>query len=289
MRTTATSAPWPGAEVTVGMGQMLVRGGRPAENLARAVDVIQRAAGEGCDLVVLPECLDVGWTHPAARELAQPIPGERSALLGHAARQSGVYVAAGLTEREGEQVYNAAVLLSPQGDILLKHRKINELAIAHDLYSIGDRLGVAHTPIGTMALSICADNFPSSLALGHALARMGARLLLSPSAWAVQADYDHQAKPYGALWLEAYTELARLYDLTVVGVSNVGPIEAGVWAGRQCIGCSLAVGPGGTVLAQGPYGDTAEALVVFRAQVRPPLAWGTDLAAVLRDRGYVGP
>jgi predicted amidohydrolase len=268
---------------------MLVRGGRPDENLARAAAVIAEAGHRGCDVVVLPECLDLGWTHPSARDLAEPLPGERSDFLARAAQEAGVYVAAGLTERDGDRVYNAAVLISPSGDVLLKHRKINELSIAHDLYSIGDRLGVVHTPIGTLALAICADNFPSSLALGHALARMGAQLILSPCAWAVEADYDNQARPYGALWREAYTQLARLYDLTVVGTSNVGPMEAGPWAGRQCIGCSLVVGPGGEILAQGPYGPLAETLVVVRTHLRPPIAAGTDLAPALQKRGYEGP
>ena len=80
---------------------------------------------------------------------------------------------------------------------------------------------------------------------------MGAQLILSPSAWAVDADHDNAREPYGKLWLDAYAELARLYDVTVVGVSNVGWLTAGPWAGRKCIGCSLAVGPGGSVLAGG--------------------------------------
>jgi hypothetical protein len=58
---------------------------------------------------------------------------------------------------------------------------------------------------------------------------------LSPSAWAVDADHDNAREPYGKLWLDAYTELARLYDVTVVGVSNVGRLTGGPWAGRKCI------------------------------------------------------
>ena len=34
---------------------------------------------------------------------------------------------------------------------------------------------------------------------GHALGRMGARLLLSPCAWAVDADHDNAREPYGEL------------------------------------------------------------------------------------------
>jgi predicted amidohydrolase len=100
--------------VRVGMAQTLVEGGRPAANLVRAVDAVRRAAGLGCRLVVLPECLDFGWTDQSARTLAQPIPGPHAAALAGAARDNGVYVAAGLVERAGGRVYNAAVLLSPR-------------------------------------------------------------------------------------------------------------------------------------------------------------------------------
>jgi predicted amidohydrolase len=87
---------------------------------------------------------------------------------------------------------------------------------------------------------------------------MGAQLLLSPSAWAVEADHDNSREPYGDLWRQSYRELARLYDLTVIGVSSVGRLAAGPWKGRKVIGCSLAVGPGGEILAEGPYGEDAE-------------------------------
>ena len=43
-------------------------------------------------------------------------------------------------------------------------------------------------------------------------------------------------------------------------MSNVGPITAGPWAGRKCIGCSLVMGPDGREVLQGPYGQDAEAV-----------------------------
>jgi len=57
--------------------------------------------------------------------------------------------------------------------------------------------------------------------------------------------------PYGETWLRAYRELCRLYGISIVGVSNVGWITDGPWKGRKVIGCSLAVGPMGEVLAKG--------------------------------------
>jgi predicted amidohydrolase len=272
-----------------GMAQIQVEGGRPVANLGRAVRAIGEAAARGCRLVVLPECLDLGWTDPSARELARPIPGPHVDRLAGAARENRIAVAAGLVERAGDRLYNAAVLLGPDGRLLLHHRKINELDIALDLYTVGDRLGVVATELGTIGLAICADNFGSSLAVGHVLARMGAQFVLSPSAWAVDADHDNDREPYGGLWLDSYSGLARLYDLTVIGVSNVGRLTAGPWAGRKVIGRSLAVGPGGAVLAHGPYGEHAEALVVVEVEPRPPIGRGTQLAEALEARGYRGP
>jgi predicted amidohydrolase len=278
-----------GASYRVGMAQILVEGGRPQQNLDRAVKAIARAAEQGCRLVVLPECLDIGWTHPSARQLAQLIPGPHSDALAQSARQHGVYVVAGLVERAGNRFFNAAILIDPMGAIRLHYRKINELDIGLELYSVGDRLGVVETELGTLGVNICADNFGNSLAIGHVLARMGAQMILSPCAWAVDADHDHVIDPYGKLWRDAYSELARLYDISVIGVSNVGWITGGPWQGRKCIGCSLAMGPGGTILAEGPYGDRAKALVCVEVQPRPPIGRGTNIAKNLKGRGYQGP
>ncbi len=271
------------------LGQMLVEGGELRANLDRAVQVVSRAAEQDCRVVVLPECLDLGWTHPSARELAAEIPGPSSDALCRAAVESGVFVVAGLTERAGERTYNAAVLIDPAGQVLLKHRKINLLDIEQPYYSTGDRLQVAHTACGVIGVNICADNFPDSLALGHALARMGAQVLLSPSAWAVPADYDPAAQPYGALWEDAFRELAVLYAMPIVGVSCVGPITGGPWSGRKCIGCSLAIGAGGEILAKGPYGAEAEELLVVPIELAQRTVTGTDIAPMLRRKGYDGP
>ena len=277
------------ASFNLGMAQMLVEGGAVEQNLARATQMIEQAAEQDCQVVVLPECLDLGWTDPSARDLAQPIPGSHSEVLCRAAQQARIYVAAGLTERDGEKIYNAAILISPEGEILLKHRKINIMDIAQDLYATGDCLGVAKTPLGTIGLNICADNFPNSLALGHSLARMGAQILLSPCAWAMPPDHDNDREPYGDLWKGSYTTLTRLYDMTIVGVSNVGWLRGGPWQGYKCIGCSLAVEPGGAILVQGPYGESAETLMVVPIELVESEVTGINIAKALARKGYEGP
>lgn len=270
------------SNVRIGMAQILVEGAEPVANLRRAVALVDRAAASGCKLVVLPECLDIGWTDPAARELASPIPGRSSDTLRQAAADAGVWLAAGLVERDRDKLYNTALLISPAGEIALKHRKINELALAHDLYGQGATLGTADTPFGRVGLDICADNYPDSLELGSALGRMGCRLLLSPCAWAVDGDHDDAHKPYGGLWLESYAALSKRYGMAIIGVSCVGEITAGPWKGRRCIGRSLAVGPDGQVLAQLACDEETLGVIELPADPGEPYRGVSALAASFR-------
>lgn len=245
----------------IGMAQMLVVPGALEDNLSRAVAMIHAAAREKCAIVVLPECLDVGWTSTTAGELAQPVPGPVSDRLCEAAASEGVIVVAGLTEREGDRLFNASILVGADGAILAKHRKINEMDFARKVYAAGTSLHVVETEHGVIGMNICADNAFSSLALGRALAAMGAEILLSPCAWAVPPGFDNTVRPYGDEWVTAYGALARETGMPVVGVSNVGPVVGGEWDGWRCIGASLAVGSDGEVVVQAPFGDREESLV----------------------------
>lgn len=245
----------------IGMAQMLVVPGALEDNLARAVAMIDAAARDGCAIVVLPECLDVGWTSTAAVALAQPIPGPVSDRLCQAAASAGIIVVAGLTERDGERLFNAAILVSGDGTILAKHRKINEMDFARKVYDAGTSLHVVATEHGVIGLDICADNAFPSLALGRALAAMGAEVLLSPCAWAVPPGFDNSVRAYGDEWVTAYGALARETGMPIIGVSNVGPVVGGDWDGWRCIGASLAVGGDGEVVVQAPFSDHEEALV----------------------------
>lgn len=252
------------------MVQMLVEGGRRQVNLARALQRVGEAAEAGASVILLPEALTLGWTHPCARTEAEPIAaGESCRHLCAAARQRGVFICAGLVERAVDRVFNAAVLIDSSGEVILHHRKINELDIARDLYASGDRLGVADTPLGRLGVMICADALASKHVISGTLGLMGAQLILSPCAWAVPKDHDNVAEPYGQLWRESYGAVAREFNLWIAGSSNVGPIPSGPWAGRKCIGCSLLVGPDGSAVLQGPYGEKAETILYADVTLKP--------------------
>ncbi|MGH7972486.1 MAG: carbon-nitrogen hydrolase family protein, partial [Limisphaerales bacterium] len=151
--------------------------------------------------------------------------------------------------------------VGPSGDVLLHHRKINELEIGQPYYAAGDRLQTVRTSLGTFGLMICADAFARNQVLSRSLAFMGAEVILSPCAWAVAADHDNTHEPYGQLWRDNYCPVAKDFRLWIAGVSNVGWLTAGPWAGRKCIGCSMLVGPDGEEVMMGPYGPEAEVIL----------------------------
>jgi predicted amidohydrolase len=244
------------------LAQMLVLPDRLDENLRRAERLIRDASRKGAEVVLLPETMDLGWCAPADRENSGPVKtGPSCRRLRSAAVKYRMHVCSGFTERGPDGVFNSAVLIDPKGRILLHHRKINELSIGRAFYGPGDRLGVAETPWGRIGLMICADANASGYAISRSLCMMGARIILSPCAWAVPPGYDNVKEPYGKLWVDAYGAIGREFGTTVAGCSNVGPIGHGEWKGWDCIGNSIAVGPDGRELLRGPFGPVSESLL----------------------------
>lgn len=255
---------------------MRVNGGAKAANLAHALELINEAVENGAEFVLLPECMDLGWTHPSALELAEPIPdGQTCQALSKSAKDHGVYLCAGLTERAGDQVYNAAIIIDQQGEVILKHRKLNELEIGHAYYAQGDRLNVVETEFGTFGLMICADGFANGTVLARSLCYMGADVILSPCAWARPAEHDNKEDPYGGVWRGCYIPVAREYSTAIFGASCVGWITGGPWKGRKYVGCSLAIGADGSELFQGPYGPEAECILYADVKPAPRPGRGT--------------
>jgi len=263
---------------------MQVVGGDLGTNLKHASQFVAAAADSGAEVVLLPEALDLGWTNPAGRRLAEPVPnGLVCDMYCELARTHGIYVCAGLTERAGDQVFNAAVLVSPTGNVLLHHRKLNELEIGHSVYDQGDRLAVAHTPLATFGLMICADGYVPGLFVSRTLGLMGADVILSPSAWAVKPGYDNVKQPYGGIWRESYGAAARDFKMWIAGCSNVGRIDGGPWDGHSCIGCSLVVDPQGNPALSASYGERAEELLMVDIRPIPRPARGTGWGRIWHE------
>lgn len=272
--------------IRIGMGQLLVEGGEPERNLARAEDLAKEAAAAKCDILLLPECMDLAWTHPSAKLEAQPIPGIYSELLCQFARDYNLYICAGLTEKtSGGRIYNTAVFIDATGKILHTYRKINILKVEKDFYQAGQSLSTLETPFGVIGVNICADNYVDGLSIGHTLARMGAELILSPSSWTVDYSVTEDTDPYGQKWVGPYKHLANLYNLAIVGTTSVGVIVGGPYEGKKMVGCSLAVDKSG-ILASGTFNEFASQLILADVQVPAREERGTEISDRLRAAGY---
>jgi predicted amidohydrolase len=275
-------------KLKVAMIQLLVEGGEPDRNMERALKYIAIAVKENIDIALLPETLDLAWTHPCVPYEAEPIPSKRSTMLANAAKMHGIHICAGLTERDGDKIYNTAILINNEGEIILKHRKINLLWNVEypQFYSVGQMLNVVDTQWGKIGVNICADNYIDGLHIGHALARMGAQVILSPSSWTVDYSIIEGMDPYKEKWIKPYKILASYYDIVVLGSTSVGYIVGGPYEGKKMIGCSLAVNKTG-VIAQGEFNEFASALKIVEFAVPERKEMGTAIGAMLQKRGFL--
>jgi predicted amidohydrolase len=263
-------------EFKLALVQMYVTPGDLQKNLSHADKLIAEAAAGGADVVLLPEVMDLGWTHPSAKQYAGAIPGGKTfKSLAEAAKRNNVWLCCGIAEKDGDEIFNAAVIIDNKGVLQIKHRKLNELDIAHDVYAQGDRLNVCKTPWGTFGLMICADGTSTDHVLTRSLCYMGADVILSPSSWAVPPDHDNIKEPYGKTWRDAYMPVAKEFSVWIASASNVGPVTEGPWKSWRCIGCSLIIGPDGKEEMMGPYGENAEKIIFYNIKPVPRPARGT--------------
>ncbi len=103
------------------------------------------------DFIVFPEYCLTGfeeWDFSGAGLYDEIV--ERVSSL---ARESGVYVVFGLLEPYRDCVYNSALLISRDGEILLRHRKFQEPM----KFCTGNTVRTAKTEFGKVAIIICGD------------------------------------------------------------------------------------------------------------------------------------
>ncbi|MDR3638648.1 MAG: carbon-nitrogen hydrolase family protein, partial [Isosphaeraceae bacterium] len=93
-----------------------------AEKCRLFAPLIEEAARQHADLVVLPETLTaVGRPYIDA---AEPVPGPSTDYFAKLAKQHDLYIVAGLVERDRHLIYNVAVLIGPDGAVVGKYRKV---------------------------------------------------------------------------------------------------------------------------------------------------------------------
>ena len=148
--------------VRLAICQILVIDGDREGNFRRMEYALTDAEAKGAEIAIFPESSVLGWENPDAHRKAAPIPGADSDHVAALARKHHVMIAIGLDEKDGDKLYDSAILVDKNGTLLWKHRKINVLPeLMSPPYSQGkpEDIGVVKTEFGRIAVLICADTF----------------------------------------------------------------------------------------------------------------------------------
>ena len=221
-------------------------------NVARAIELIERAASQGATFVALPECVTFlgRKEHHAAN--AETLDGDTVQAFAQTAKRLGIWLHGGsIIEKgpDGAKDYNTTVVFNPHGERIATYRKIHlfDVDIApgsyreSDTYLPGDQ--VVNTDIAgiNVGLSICYDvRFPE---LYRLLALAGAKVLMVPAAFTAFTGKDH--------WEVLLRARAIENQCYVLAPAQWGEHPVG----RQCYGRSMIINPWGTVMATATDGE----------------------------------
>ena len=155
-------------------------------NVRKMRDFSSRAQDAGAELIVFPEMADTGYSMPVIQEHAKPWTEGAVPKLQEIARALGLGIISGVSERDGEAIYNSQVSIDAGGQIVAKYRKTHLFSPPpveeHKCFSPGDEL-VSFTA-GTLrfGLTICYDlRFPE---VYRTLAcEQGSNVFIISSAW----------------------------------------------------------------------------------------------------------
>jgi predicted amidohydrolase len=247
------------------------------KNLARFVELIDEAASQKANILVLPEVAlqgyaDFGytfqqpefaeWRRYFVRE-SEPIPGPSTEVIRKAVERHGMYVQLGMAEiaLHGNVIYNSTALIGPDG-VVGVYRKTH----AHPDYpffNTGESVPVFHTPFGTIGSLICYDIvFPE---LGRVYALKGAQMLLMSTAWPMKG-HDRETD-YAGGNMDLMARANAIANQIWLVVSNHCETDA-YSTHDDYYGGSQIIDPGGRVLG---YLGREEGLVVASVELEDVL------------------
>jgi omega-amidase len=212
--------------------------GDVAANIAKMREFCAHGKNEGVALIVFPEASDTGYSMPVIRDLAKPWTEGAVPALQEMAKEFSLTTVAGVSERDGEAVYNTQVFINPSGEIVAKYRKTHLFVLPPNdesaCYTPGDRFVSVAAGGFNFGLSICYDlRFPEvsrALALEH-----GANVMLVSSAWPLPR----------AAHLRALAAVRAIENQSYLVLAN----RAGEDAGVTCCGLSAIFDPLGVMIA----------------------------------------
>lgn len=217
-------------------------------NLERVRKLVLAAAGEGAELVALPENFAYLRVPDADPVPKGPVPGPLSEEMSALAREAGCHLLLGALPEEAPgdaRYYNTSVMLAPDGAILAAYRKRHlfdvdlpdgQVLRESDNILAGDDIVCVDTPLARIGLSICYDlRFPEHY---RALVDEGAEVLTVPSAFTVPTGRAHWH-----ILLRARAIESQCFVLAPGQVGHHGGT-------RASFGHSLVVDPWGEILAE---------------------------------------
>ena len=180
----------PAQSVRIAAVQMDPKLGDIAANRRAILQHLGEAAKNGASLVAFPECALTGYGFASRAEAlasAEPIPGQSVALIAQACATLGTFCVFGLLEADGDRLFNACVLVGPEG-LVGSYRKIHLPFVGVDRFADpGDRPFAVHEANGLrIGMHICYDGaFPES---ARVLTLLGADLLILPTNWPTHSE-----------------------------------------------------------------------------------------------------
>jgi predicted amidohydrolase len=224
--------------ITVATIQMRPELGKTEENLIKMSEAMTRVAtAQPVDLIVFPELITTGYeVGPRFPELAQRVPGPTVNLIAQRAGELGVHVAFGMVTKEKVEsiVYNTAVLVGPDGDMIGQYNKVHLRGEEQIAFRPGFRLPVFETGFGPVGMMIGWDlAFPE---VARSLVLEGAELLIVCANWEEPNDEEWQT----------YLRARAFENAVFVAAAN----RVGEEPSYTFFGQSTIVGPRGKIYAR---------------------------------------
>lgn len=207
-------------------------------NRGQLAGLVDQAAGQGSDLVLLPEYAVHNHTGVSPVAGSEAVPdGPTCRLLAAKAREHRMYVCAGMVERCGELAFNTTVLFGRDGSLVGAYRKVH-LYWPEEMWeglSPGDELPVFDLDFATVAVMTCYDSwFPET---ARVLALKGAEVILFPS-----AGYHPPLLPARAVDNRAFVVASSL-DSPAMIVDTLGQVLAETTSGVITVPVDLSRRP----------------------------------------------
>ena len=155
----------------------------------KAERMINEAADNGAELVVLPEMWNCPYSKKYFHAFADSENGESREAMSRWARENGVILVGGsVPEKCGDKLYNTCFVYDESGEQIARHRKVHLFDVdieggvrfkESNSFAAGEDITVFDTKFGRMGVEICFDiRFPE---LARAMAKRGAEVILCPA------------------------------------------------------------------------------------------------------------